>query len=846
MSAPTGGAGTELPNCVLIRATDQLELVLRGRAMRIEDSATGAVLRPTGPDAKLAVTLGPQHTMEPVPATSVKGDRAVFGGGTTLVFAVPPTTAPIPFTVDGILAALRSLPLHVDASAGSVGPLPVPAAPVPAGAALSGVGEEGRGRGTGAWAERVRRAETAAGPDDEPDGDPDDGTSRQPVADPEPTDAAPIPAGALPPGTTTQLRLPSRLRLTPRAGSMAFVHSARPATTDGRTELWHTRLARRRTDGHPVEVRAKLKVLGTDEQTISTASDQRLWNGTFTRTFREALVGRSLWADHLRLSGLGAWADLSYDSSDVGYVHRLVQGRDVMLRLKQRGTLYPLGHTAVLTSTIRRVLPPDNGRTSTMESWSVVTVVEPTRTYSASTHAGRAFPWQSVRLPETTTPPGTPQSFGGVGVRLLVDGAVHEFGCVGVDRGGRGSTFSMPLVFVPETASSTAQAAVQAAYQALPEAARTVSLGGRTLTVAEPSAQAPEATDVVADTVLLMMDGERPTVTRIVGKLPSLQEFAPALGDAARVITYASTFREHGLATAQNAGQLVLEIAGAAPLLDLADPALTGALVSPKFTVNAISRLAGPDGGTLADLAAGSVPLKDLIGPVLGDLTLFGAFTLADLLGPDLRFDLTGTRPELPAVPKLVTDALDGVSLPRLRWESPLFTGPAKEVPALPPAIPTGPVTATLSPIAGTTARLVLDMRTELEQPVVPTAPVVHQHTECRVENVALTLGLAGEPLVRVGLTHIRFATTDGRKPDVDVDLAPVEFFGVLAFVRSLAELVPRNGFRDPPALDIRPDGITSAFALPLPAVAFGVFSLENISSAPGSISTTPGHRSCR
>jgi hypothetical protein len=83
---------------------------------------------------------------------------------------------------------------------------------------------------------------------------------------------------------------------------------------------------------------------------------------------------------------------------------------------------------------------------------------------------------------------------------------------------------------------------------------------------------------------------------------------------------------------------------------------------------------------------------------------------------------------------------------------------------------------------------------------------------------------------VRVPFTRIVLTSKDGEKPEIDVDLGPVRFGGFLAFLGVLADLVDQAGFNDPPALAVDETGITSSFEFPIPGVAVGVFSLENIS----------------
>ncbi len=89
---------------------------------------------------------------------------------------------------------------------------------------------------------------------------------------------------------------------------------------------------------------------------------------------------------------------------------------------------------------------------------------------------------------------------------------------------------------------------------------------------------------------------------------------------------------------------------------------------------------------------------------------------------------------------------------------------------------------------------------------------------------------LPGAPLMRLRFDRLGFRTATGRKADVDLAFGGMEFCGVLGFVQTLRELIPLDGFSDPPFLDVAPEGITAGFDLALPSVAVGVFSLENIS----------------
>lgn len=89
---------------------------------------------------------------------------------------------------------------------------------------------------------------------------------------------------------------------------------------------------------------------------------------------------------------------------------------------------------------------------------------------------------------------------------------------------------------------------------------------------------------------------------------------------------------------------------------------------------------------------------------------------------------------------------------------------------------------------------------------------------------------LPGAEMVRFKFEHISFRGGSDGKAEVDVVINDIEFVGLLGFVEVLKDLIPLDGFSDPPYLDVSPSGITAGFSLGLPNVAVGVFSLSNMS----------------
>jgi hypothetical protein len=92
-------------------------------------------------------------------------------------------------------------------------------------------------------------------------------------------------------------------------------------------------------------------------------------------------------------------------------------------------------------------------------------------------------------------------------------------------------------------------------------------------------------------------------------------------------------------------------------------------------------------------------------------------------------------------------------------------------------------------------------------------------------------LDLVGsEKLVRIAFDHLSFKAGSSGKPEVDVVIQKNEFVGILSFVETIKDLIPFDGFSDPPYLDVDSSGLKAGFTLALPSLSIGVFTLANMS----------------
>lgn len=103
----------------------------------------------------------------------------------------------------------------------------------------------------------------------------------------------------------------------------------------------------------------------------------------------------------------------------------------------------------------------------------------------------------------------------------------------------------------------------------------------------------------------------------------------------------------------------------------------------------------------------------------------------------------------------------------------------------------------------------------------------------CSLKHFDLVL-IAPASFLELNFEKIEFSVDSAAKMDVDVLLSDIKFVGPLSFVETLRDLIPLDGFSDPPHLDITPQGIDAGFSVGLPSISVGVMSLSNLSLGAG------------
>jgi hypothetical protein len=104
----------------------------------------------------------------------------------------------------------------------------------------------------------------------------------------------------------------------------------------------------------------------------------------------------------------------------------------------------------------------------------------------------------------------------------------------------------------------------------------------------------------------------------------------------------------------------------------------------------------------------------------------------------------------------------------------------------------------------------------------------------CSLQNFTLDLIGNLESFLKLHFERVEFTASSSKKPDINVVISEIEFVGILSFVQALKQLIPLDGFSDPPAIEVTAEGIKGGFSLALPNLPLGVFSLTNLSLGAG------------
>ena len=637
-------------------------------------------------------------------------------------------------------------------------------------------------------------------------------------------------------GTRSQysaIEAPVRLILSPDAQSR-WLHADAPAKSADlkRTELWHTRLEGKKptvsavwspdydasnADPPPDDTNPFRTSLHAENrhQIVRSTSDHTLEGA------KPAPVGRLL------LSSQGAWMSLHAKWQTplplVEWRHIMTAGRDQYVRVVKEGNLFWGCHRAVFIKITERKVqmckagPLEGKAVAYLRQRYLVIVREPTRTY---TH--RHFPYRSVTIKTLVTPnldlPETDDFFNHKENAFWprVAGKNFEFQVEATDWEGRVSEFPAPMAFIVKTIADdpAKMDPIIAEYNKHVEAKRPQwerGLRGQKIAYAPPK----DAGDTSLETLSMVFNAMKGSGSpRFLPMMHTAQVDVPAVREISGNTAPSTIKLDEKFAAASgdfgNMTEVFAQLVGTQTDVSFSSDK-TGGMVAPDFQIAGLSRAFGPVGAEkIEEFADGSFNP----GQMFAGVKVLGGIPLASIIkGLDNATPaVAGTR-----IPRLqsVRAVVDGKQVVETfyRWDLP------KDFLAK---------TDLFEPEDGAQFFIAATV----------TRPLDGSPPDMKVEGALRNFKVKlrpGDELVALRFTEATFTARPNAKVDFGVVFNKFEFLGDLAFVNRLADVIPMDGFDDPPFLklvlppDPRP-GVLVGFTQGIPTVGIGIFTLQNIS----------------
>jgi hypothetical protein len=632
------------------------------------------------------------------------------------------------------------------------------------------------------------------------------------------------------------IEAPIRLILSPDAQSR-WMHKLLPVMSADlkHTELWHTRL-----EGKHSTVSAVWSPDYQQDNPNPVPDDENPFRMSLHAENRHQLV--RVTSDHtldgaqpapieqLLLSSQGAWMNIHGKWGPtlplVEWKHIMSAGRDQYVRVVKEGNLFWGGHRAVFIKiTERKVNMVKAGElegkpAAYLRQRYLIVVKEPTRIYSH-----RHFPFRSVTIKNLVTPnldppgkdhiplPGSPLNPENA-FWPQVQGHHFEFHIVATDWEGQAVEFLAPMAFIVKSISDVLDSMkpIVEEYNKRPAdmVKRHRLMGGQKVAFAPYIKTGDTTLETNAMDINAMLSSGQPSFLPMMFTaevdIPAVRQISG--NQAITKIKLDETYTlASGIHFGNKAEVFAQVVDGQTPVNFSSDK--TGGMVAPNFNIAGLSRYFGPIGANdITQFAQGDFKPAEMF----QGIKLLGGIDLASIIRDMINAtpDAAGTK--IPQLQTIQTE-VDGkeVSQTTYLWDVPndflVNAGPFQKNPDSQ-----------------------FFIKTILNTPLDGTSP--HFEIQGGLKNFAVIL-LPKAKLVALHFTSADFISRPNQKVDFGIIFNKFEFLGDLAFVNKLSEVIPMDGFDDPPFLDLMPPpdaGVQVGFTQGIPTVGIGIFTLQNIS----------------
>ncbi len=689
----------------------------------------------------------------------------------------------------------------------------------------------------------------------------------------------------------TAIEMPYRLILSPNPYNV-WLHTAGAASTAGWTELWHTRLAALNPDGSvsesenpylavravwspdvdlnnlsgpPKESKPRLSLSPNDRHQIVHLSS----NFTLRNPDKSAYEPKPVKINRMMLSPLGAWLDSvghwnpMSPLSVITWQHLATMGRDHFVKVVYKGYLLPFGHRAALVKETERKFYKgrDGQNIAYLFQKMYILIRDPDRAFPApfQQYEGREVPFKLVRLTTRKTQPldrpEDTQVLPDSGQQAFwpkVGGKDFQFQAVAIDQSGQEVEFRMPMVFIENNYAFDRLKLNQVigAYNSkssTPVAKRKPDLMGQSIAFAPEKKKGDTSfeTESLTWQVVEAKPNSSPPAFEMQDQpmcFPALEEGAiaiPALknlvGFDSTQVKYAEAYIKNGLNPSGNKGELIFQVLNP-PRLDFAaggKAEKSGGIATPSFSIVGLSRILGPVGAGLAEsvpdpVAQAAGALNDIVAGKFDPKKFFD--DKAKILGGILLQEV------IDQVNDFTNPANAGKAL-TIKNEQ-VYESDGKTPAGLKTLLKWTPsvhdVLIFIANRDGTKSTLTLSVEAiNYFNGKESTYKVKGELTDFTLD---LIKGITTFILVK--FSKFTFISEKGKKTDVEPKIAAIDFAGPLKFIKELLDKIPLpggfndsdGGFGGQPIIKVDASGAKLGYSLSIPDVAFGVFTLQNLS----------------
>jgi len=650
-------------------------------------------------------------------------------------------------------------------------------------------------------------------------------------------------------GTRSQfsaIEAPYRLIMSPDFLSR-WQHATLPVTDAAkkRIELWHTRLS---PDSTAAAVwspdyngKGAAAVPANDDLPFRTSLRRKYRHEIVVSTSQDDLVGaHAVDVEQFMLTSQGAWLSVHGEWRPdltgldlVEWRHIMTGGRDQYARIVEAGYLFPLGHRAVIVTITERKV--QMGKSGLVEGKPVaylrqqkkIFVRQPTKNYQHRDEPFRRATLKTLATQSLDLPSDSQiLTFGEDAFWPKVNGKDVLFHVVATDWDKkREIEFYTPLAFVikslADNPNHTKINQVITQFNGLPlnDFLRERSFGGQKISYAPRKTSTDDTTFETARMVFGACAGTAspfflPTMVTADVDIPAVRQITGK--SAPSTIKYRDDYVQTvGNVEIGNMGEVFAELVGTRTAVSFSSDK-TGGAVAPNFAISGLSRGNGPIGGEANTFAAGDFKPAE----IFKNVKIFGGIEFGSII-----LDAINLIPGSPKIPKLKTiqtkATINGIVKDVLQTTYAWDVGAEGLIPAVPPP----PFMFTWD--AG--AHLLIE--SVVNVPVDGTTPSTKVHGKLDKFHVSL---LPATPLVALHFTSLEFVAEQNAKVDFAIVFDHFEFLGVLGFVNKLLDVIPMDGFNDPPFLELilppKPEpGVKVGFTQGVPTVGIGIFTLQNI-----------------